>query len=227
MNKVTDRRPGLLVAAMANPDLSNAERVLVLVVLHLPAEYVDGIRRPGSAGIDVRGNFSLHYDYLARALHTSPSNAKKLMQRLEAKGVLSKRSTGTFGRPACFQMLLVRGDKTYPVRARNLVPPYGPEDPTSRGDTMSPLTYREPTQPRRAPTSEAEAVADGEAGWVPRSAASSAEVGTTADRHEGSNDGDESSSLPLPPVTRCQWHSWPHLCPSDCANFTPASRRTA
>ena len=140
MSRRRDIRPRVIQNALGCPDLGNAERVFLVTVVMVATEYVDGQRRKGSHGMDERGNFALHYDYLARALHTSPGNAKKLAQRLELKGFLSKRFPGTFGRPAGYQALDVRGDNTYRITLRDFVPPYAVRDPLTRGDTASPLT---------------------------------------------------------------------------------------
>lgn len=148
-----DMRPRIVTNALASPDLGNAERVFLIVAAMLPTEYVDGERRPGSRGMDERGKFALHYDYLARALHTSVGNAKKLTQRLEAKEWLSKVHRGTFGRPATYQALDVRGDTTSLVRDGRFVPPYELYALAVRGDTTSSLTYRTPDRPSHKRTS--------------------------------------------------------------------------
>ena len=44
-----DRRPVIFRNALANPDLGNVERLFLITVVHLPAEYVDGVRRSGSS----------------------------------------------------------------------------------------------------------------------------------------------------------------------------------
>ena len=105
--------------------------------------------------MDALGNFALHYDYLARALFTSSENVKKQLQRLVSKQVLSKRFPGTYGRPAGFQALTLRGDCQYRITFRPPVPPYSPPDPPLRGDRESPLPYRTPTPGAPAPTSGA------------------------------------------------------------------------
>ncbi|MBM7506545.1 hypothetical protein JOE61_000359 [Nocardioides salarius] len=151
----SDRRPVIFRNALANPDLGNVERLFLITLVHLPTEYVDGVRRSGSRGMDAGGKFSLHYDYIACAMHTSPENVKKLAQRLEAKGYLSKRWRGTYGRPAGFEALDVRGDMTYPITFRPFVPPYEVQAPPTRRDTTSPLPCSRPTHPDHAPTSRA------------------------------------------------------------------------
>jgi hypothetical protein len=147
----SDMRQRLLVNALASPELGHAERVFLIVASMLPAEYIDGRRRPGSAGMDERGWFALHYDYLARNLHTSPESVKKAAQRLAAKGWLFKRHPGTFGRPAGWQALDVRGDMSNRVTPGRFVPPYDLYAHHVRGDTVSPLPYRTPTDPSPAP----------------------------------------------------------------------------
>lgn len=199
-----DRRPGIVQGAFEHPDLGNAERLFLLTVVHLPTEYVDGERRPGSQGMTAGGNFALHYDYLARALHTSPGNVRKLAQRLEAKGVLSKRWPGTFGRPAGYEALDVRGDNTYRITFRAFVPPYGDADPTVRRDTTSPLTYRTPD--------------DGEhktAARVSRPAPLEAEAAIEGRWSEGS-----ASRL-----TACEAHGWTACPDRECIDAE--ARRTA
>lgn len=143
-----DVRQRLFVNVLAAEELGHAERMFLIVAINLPTEYVDGKVRPGSKGMDGQGRFSLHYDYLARALHTSVSNVRKTTQRLADKSRdrrwLDKVYPGTFGRPAGFQMLNVRGDMSYQVTGFRFVPPYESEDPTPRWDTTSPLTYKTP-----------------------------------------------------------------------------------
>ncbi len=202
-----DIRPRVIQNALSHPDLGNAERVFLLTVAMVATEYVDGQRRSGSRGMDERGRFALHYDYLARALHTSPGNAKKLAQRLEVKGFLSKVHPGTFGRPAGYQSLDVRGDTMSPVTFRSFVPPYGMPTPALRGDTTSPLPYRTPSGPGHEPTS-------GVSPQVRVTATSSRE-----DKTEASQVGGQ--------VTGCPWHDDTHPCPPDCANHPHARRRTA
>lgn len=203
--KRRDIRPAIFRNALGHPDLGNAERVFLVTLVHLPSEYVDGVRRSGSQGIDERGNFALHYDYLARALHTSPENVKKQAQRLVARGFLSKRFPGTFGRPAGFQALDVRGDNTYRITLRPFVPPCGAEDPTPRGDTTSPLPYRTPTDRDHAPA-----------------------PGTVRPPMAEVESGSE-ERVPIEVVselTACPWHE-DMPCPSDCrfAPESPADRR--
>lgn len=164
-------RQRLIVNALASPDLGHAERVFLIVASMLPAEYVDGRRRPGSSGMDERGWFALHYDYLARNLHTSPESVKKAAQRLAAKGWLFKRHPGTFGRPAGWQALDVRGDTSNRVTSGRFVPPYDLYAHLVRGDTVSPLPYRTPTDPSPA-------LADGD---IPRARTSV----DGSNRHEG------------------------------------------
>ncbi|WP_341241236.1 hypothetical protein [uncultured Nocardioides sp.] len=147
-----DRRPVIFRNSLANPDLSNVERLFLINVVHLPSEYVDGVRRSGSRGMDAGGKFSLHYDYIACAMHTSTENVRKLAQRLEVKGYLSKRWRGTYGRPAGFEALDVRGDMAYRITFRPFVPPYEEQAPPLRRDMVSHLPYREPTHPDHAPT---------------------------------------------------------------------------
>lgn len=146
-----DIRPRLMEIALTHPKLSPAQRVFLFMLLMLPAQYIDGKRRKGSRGMDARGYVALHYDYIAEHLHTSPENVKKTAQRLASAGFLSKVNPGTFGRPAKWQALLVRGDTKYRVTADRFVPPYGLGLPTTRGDTQSPLTYRAPDLPSHAP----------------------------------------------------------------------------
>ena len=193
--------------ALACPDLGSAERVFLMTVVLAATEYVNGQRRKGSQGMNERGHFALHYDYLARALHTSPGNAKKLAQRLAAKGHLSKRFPGTFGRPAGYQALDVRGDNTYRITLRDFVPPYAVQEAPLRGDMVSPLTYRTPDLGDQAPA---------------------ACVTSTADQQVLGSDEEAEDPEDGGRVAGCEFHPWTR-CEDDCRNAdtTDNRRRTA
>ncbi len=149
-----DVRPHIIADALAHPDLAHARRIFLIVVTMLPAEYdSDGLRRPGSQGMNERGKFAFHYDYLAKALHTSPGNAKRTAERLSEGDCpfLSKVHPGTFGRPATWQALRVRGDWSRRITASTAVTPYELFAQAIRNDWQSPLPYRTPDHPSPAP----------------------------------------------------------------------------
>lgn len=199
MTRRRDVRPRLFANALGHPDLSNAERVFLMVAIHLPAEYVDGERRPGSLGMTERGKFALHYDYLARALHTTPASAKKAAQRLESKGWLSKVHPGTYGRPAMWHLLDVRGDKVSMITAFRTpghgVPPYGQSTPLTRGDMVSPLTYRTPD--------------------LPDHEAASGDSRTAGREVEGSNEEQEPPEASAD-LLACERHGWADCQDREC-----------
>lgn len=201
-----DVRPVIFRNALANSDLGAVERLFFVTVVHLATEYVDGRRRAGSRGMDDRGHFALHYDYLASALHTSPTNVKKLVQRLVGKQYLSKVHPGTFGRPAAFQALAVRGDTKCLITYRSFVPPYGSESPPTRGDMVSPLPYRTPDVGDQAPLSR---------------------VSPAAEREVLGSNEETAGRQVRPSSSGCQWHDDAHPCTEDCANHPTARRRTA
>jgi hypothetical protein len=191
-----DVRPHIVADALAHPTLAHARRIFLITVTMLPAEYDEtGQRRPGSKGMDARGHFALHYDYLAKWLHTSAGNAKRTAERL-AEGdepFLRKVHPGTFGRPATWQALRVRGDWSRRITPSTTVTPYDLYAAYVRSDHQSPLPYRTPTGLNPAP-----AVGD-----LP-------EARTSVD---GSNEREV-----------CQWHGYASPCPSDCADH-PTNRQ--
>jgi len=125
--------------------------MFMVTVLTLGTEYVDGKRRHGSKGIGPDGKFSLHLDYLARAVQTSQANVKYLRRGCQAAGFISTVHEGTHGRPSCYQALVVRGEDSYGVTWREILTPYGAGHPLTRGKESSPLTYRTPDRPSHAP----------------------------------------------------------------------------
>jgi hypothetical protein len=202
-----DMRERVVINALSSRELGNAEKVALIGLTMLPTEYVDGKRRPGSTGMTSRGRFSLHHDYIARGLGTTVVNVKKLLQRLESKGHLSKVYPGTYGRPSGWQALDVRGDTMSPLKGGfRFVPPYAVETTPTRGDTMSPLTYRTPDLGDPAPSSRVSRPAD------PQVLGSNEEA---AVRPAGASSAD------------CQWHDEASPCPEDCANHPASRRRTA
>ena len=152
---MNDRRQDIFATAMESPTLTAREKVLMVLVVSLKTEFVDGQLRHGSRSMRPDGKFGFHLDYLAAAMFTTETNAKKIRQACRDKGHLSLVSEGSFGRPSTWQALVVKGDVKYGVTKIRHVPPYGPEDPPSRGDVTSPLTYRTPAQPGHAPGSGA------------------------------------------------------------------------
>ena len=202
MKSRRDIRPAIMEGALTNPDLTAVQRAFLFTVVHLATEYVDGKRRPGSRGMGPDGKFALHLDYLGNALHTSPENAKKITQRLAAIDVLSKVHPGTFGRPAMWQALDVRGDMKYRVTFRTWCPPLRPDVPPTRGDTASPLTYRTPTDPSHAPADGVSSAAEGR-------------------EKSGSDEKAEPTRAASRPVV-CEFHPW-QTCPDDCRNSSRES----
>lgn len=194
-----DVRPHIIADALAHPTLAHSRRVFLIVATMLPAEYDEtGIRRPGSQGMNSRGKFALHYDYLAKWLHTSAGNAKRTAERLTEgdEPFLSKVHPGTFGRPATWQALRVRGDWNRRITGGLAVTPYDLIAQLTRSDWESPLPYRTPDHPSHAP-----AVGD-------------------SPRHPleviGSNERAEGRKV-ASRLTDCEFHLW-QTCPEDCRN---------
>lgn len=193
-----DVRPHIIADALAHPTLAHARRIFLIVVTMLPAEYdEDGARRPGSKGMDARGHFAFHYDYLAKWLHTSPGNAKRTAERLaeDETPFLRKVHPGTFGRPAAWQALRVRGDWSRRITPSTTVTPYDLYASYVRSDWQSPLPYRTPTDLSPAP-------AVGDFPQVRPSVDGSNE-------HEG-----------------CRWHEHTG-CPEDCAGHPTNRQESA
>lgn len=193
---MNDIRPHIVADALAHPTLTPARRVFLIVATMLPAEYDDtGARRPGSKGMDSRGRFAFHYDYLAKWLHTSPGNAKRTAERLADDEIpfLQKIHPGTYGRPATWQALRVRGDWSRRITPSTTVTPYDLYAAYVRSDTESPLPYRTPTGLGPAPAAGVHLAASADA--------------------ESSNEGEA-----------CRWHSFASPCPPDCADH-PTNRQ--
>jgi len=146
-----DRRGRLHQSAMNDPRLTPRERIYLITVISLAAEYVDGKRRHGSKAMGPDGKFSLHLDYIARALGTTEDNAKKIRQSCQRKGHIQAVHDGTFGRPPMWQSMVVRGDEMNRLTFRQIVPPYEAGGPAARGDNTSPLVYRTPGRADHAP----------------------------------------------------------------------------
>ena len=119
-----DRRLRVLQAALFNPDLTYGERMFMTVVTTVKAEYLDGERRHGSKAMAPDGKFSLHLDYLAGALGTSEEGVRKLQRALKRKQLLDFVHQGTFGRPSCWQALVVRGAKNGTLTSGQKGTPY-------------------------------------------------------------------------------------------------------
>ena len=153
----TDRRRQVLEAALFSPDLSYAEKVVMVVVVTIKPEYVNGERRHGSKAMAPDGKFSLHYDYLARATSKSTGAVKKVLRSLATHGHLDLVHEGTFGRPTAWQALVVRGAKNGRLTGGENGTPYGLGDWLIRGAETAPLTYkapdhRDPPPASRVPT---------------------------------------------------------------------------
>lgn len=142
-----DRRQRVFMSALTSPHLTYGQKVFMVLAVTLKPEYVDGQRRHGSKAMGPDGTFSLHLDYIAKALGTSVDNAKKLREGCAKHGHLSLVHKGTFGRPSAWQALVVRGEEMYGVTFRQILPPYGSGTTTTSGEETSPLTYRGGTDP--------------------------------------------------------------------------------
>lgn len=202
MSGQRDRRQRVLEAALNSHDLTYREKLFMVVVCTLAPEYVEGKRRHGSKAMGPDGKFALHVDYLARALHTSETNIKKLRRGCQDKEHLTPVHPGTFGRPATWQAQTVRGAGMSRLTYRQFVTPYESEDPSTRGDTTAPLVYRTPGQGDHAPE-------PGGTGPVP--------VESSASKR--------ADLEPVPEPAVCRWHR-DEPCPPDCANApTPTTNR--
>jgi hypothetical protein len=201
-----DRRRRVLEAALFSPNLSYAEKVFMVVVITIKAEYVGGERRHGSKAMGPDGKFALHLDYLAAALAASPNAVRKLRQSLERKSFLTPVHEGTFGRPPTWQAQTIRGAKNGRVTGGEIGTPYGLGDWLIRVADSAPLTYKAPADRNQAPTS-------GASPEVPL------EVEAARKRR---------SAHPVAAsVTACPWHESGIGAPEDCACTTEARRRTA
>lgn len=181
--KVRDRRQRVIETALTNPSLTYGQKVFMFLAATLKPEYIDGSRRHGSKAMGPDGVFSLHLDYLAKALGTSLDNAKKLREGCVRQGHLSLVHKGTFGRPSAWQALVVRGEEMYGVTFRQILPPYGSGAPLISGEKTSLLTYRDGTDP--APSASR--------GLSPRAG------GDEAPRKER-------RKMPAHVTTACDWH---------------------
>jgi hypothetical protein len=141
-----DRRPKLLETALFNPSLTPAEKVFICVVTTIKPEFVDGARRHGSKAMGPDGKFSLHLDYLAGAVGSSPDAVRKIQKSLRRKRCLDLVHSPTFGRPATWQALVVSGEKNVGLTRGRKLPTYRLSEWLVRGAQNSPLTYREPGQ---------------------------------------------------------------------------------
>ena len=149
--KPRDRRQRVIETALLSPHLTYGQKVFIMLAASLKPEYIDGKRRHGSKAMGPDGKFSLHLDYIAKALGTSVDNAKKLREGCARHDHLSMVHKGTFGRPSTWQAMVVRGEETYGVTFRQILPPYEQTAPPIRGDVSSPLTYRGGTNPAPRP----------------------------------------------------------------------------
>ncbi|WP_221176994.1 hypothetical protein [Nocardioides pocheonensis] len=200
-----DIRQRIFKGVMGSRELTPAQQMFMMAVLTLRSERIDGTVRFGSKAMGPDGKFTLHLDYLARALNTSPDNVKYLRRGCQSKGYLSEVHRGTHGRPSCYQALVVRGKESYGVTFREILTPYVRAMTLTRGEKTPPLTYKTPDQGDHAPN------------W---------RVPTPAVVENKAHRQGTSSSSPLPaPAHVCEWHE--HTgCPADCANF-PDDERTA
>ncbi len=157
-----DVRRAILESALFSPHLSYAEKVVMVVVVTIKAEYVDGVRRHGSKAMGPDGKFSLHNDYLARATSKSTGAVKKVLRSLAARGHLDLVHEGTYGRPSTWQALVVRGAKNGRLTGGENGTPYGLGEWFTRGAETAPLTYRTPDRRNPAPAGRVSPIAQGE-----------------------------------------------------------------
>lgn len=155
-----DVRPLIVACALGSPDLTPAEKVLLVATATLATEYVDGKPRHGSRGMTSTGRFSLHRDYLAESVKVSPEAVRKTLRSLVAKRHLDRVSEGTFGRPSTYHALVVRGAKNGWVTGGQIGTPYGLAAWVTRGAESAPLTYRTPSVGDPAPTSGGSRIAN-------------------------------------------------------------------
>jgi hypothetical protein len=146
-----DRRRAVLESALFSPELSYAEKVVMVVVATIRPEYANGKRRHGSKAMGPDGKFSLHLDYLARATTKSTGAVKKVLRSLAAQGHLDLVHEGTYGRPSTWQALVVRGAKNGRLTGGENGTPYGLADWLVRGAETAPLTYWTPDRRNPAP----------------------------------------------------------------------------
>lgn len=197
-----DRRRRVLESALFSPTLTPAEKNYMVTVVVIRAEYVNGDRRHGSKAMGPDGQFTLHRDYLAKALNTSPEGVRKLRRSLVRKQALTLVHTGTFGRPSTWQAHPIRGAKNGRVTGGEIGTPYGLGEWLTRVAEKAPLTYKTPDRRNHERTPR-----------DPR------HLPIQAQQQQGQDRG-----TPGPiPANACQWH--PHqCCPDDCAN-APVTRR--
>jgi hypothetical protein len=198
-----DRRNRIFRSVLLSKALTPAQKLFLFAAITLKGEVVDGKRRYGSKAMGPDGTFSLHLDYLAKALDTSADNVKYMRRGCQQAGYLSEVHRGTHGRPSAYQALVVRGKESYGVTVREILTPYGSLTPVTRGEESAPLTYKTPDEGEQAPNSgvEPDEVQEGQA------------------QRRGSGCADPDVSR----LTSCAWH--PHSsCPSDCANSGSAGR---
>lgn len=148
-----DRRRAVLEGALFSPNLSYAEKVYLATVSTIKAEFVDGERRHGSRSMGPDGKFSLHLDYLAGAMSSSPEAVRKIQRSLGSKRFLDQVHEGRFGRPTTWQALRIRGAKNGSLTPGEKGTPYGIGDWLVRGADSAPLTYKTPDGGDHTPTS--------------------------------------------------------------------------
>ncbi len=200
--KRPDVRPAILQGALFGGSLTYAERMFMVTVVTIKAEFIDGERRHGSRAMDERGHYSLHLDYLAGAMTTSAGAVKKLQRSLVEKEHLSRVHPGQFGRPSRYQALDVRGAKNGLLTGCEKVTPYGLAGWVIRGALRDPLTYKTHDDPDHPPTS-------GASPHLPNEAQAAPGAGAAAPRAPAGANG-------------CEAHLW-QRCPDDCRNAPPAT----
>lgn len=195
--KLPDRRPRLYSAVLTASDLSYREKVYLLTVLSIEAETVDGKRREFSRAMDSQGKYTLHVDYIARAMGKTAHAVREAREGCEEKGWLQRVHEGTHGRPACYQAFVNRGTSTgvrvgfyYRLRDADKPHPYGIEEPLQGCGQTPPLPIEAAQSQPRGETAALPSVPGG----ARSSDADGVEVGVDHLRDEGSTEGSRRSA---------------------------------
>lgn len=110
-----DVRPRLIAAVIADPDLSYRDKLYMITVATVTAEYRDGKRRYGSRAMDESGRFALNVDYIARCMGKTEHAANEARKALQESRWLDRIHESRHARPATYQALLA-GSARAPLR---------------------------------------------------------------------------------------------------------------